>query len=50
MMGIVQVLTHFGFIAMGRALKASGSPLAASLPYTSPIYRIELAMVGRLFS
>jgi len=50
MMSIVQVLTHFGIIAMGRALRATGYPLASSLPYTSPIYRLELAMVGRLFS
>ncbi len=50
MMAVVQVLTHFGIMAMGRALSESGHPLAASLPFTSPIYRLELAMVGRLFS
>ncbi len=50
MMGVVQVLTHFGIMAMGRALRASGHALDDTLPFTSPIYRLELAMVGRLFS
>lgn len=50
MMGIVQVLTHFGIMAMGRALRATGHTLDETLPFTSPIYRLELAMVGRLFS
>lgn len=50
MMGVVQVLTHFGIMAMGRALRATGHPLDETLPFTSPIYRLELAMVGRLFS
>ena len=50
MMAVVQVLTHFGIMAMGRALSRSGHALRESLPFTSPIYRLELAMVGRLFS
>lgn len=50
MMGVVQVLTHFGIIAMGRALLATGHSLPETLAFTSPIYRLELAMVGRLFS
>jgi prephenate dehydrogenase len=50
MMAVVQVLTHFGIMVMGRALSQSGHALDASLPFTSPIYRLELAMVGRLFS
>lgn len=49
-MAVVQVLTHFGIMAMGRALAHSGLTLADTLPFTSPIYRLELAMVGRLFS
>ncbi|HHH30282.1 MAG TPA: bifunctional chorismate mutase/prephenate dehydrogenase [Polyangiaceae bacterium] len=50
MMGVVQVLTHFGIMAMGRTLRATGHTLDETLPFTSPIYRLELAMVGRLFS
>jgi len=50
MMSVVQVLTHFGIMATGRALLATGHTLDETLPFTSPIYRLELAMVGRLFS
>lgn len=49
-MAVVQVLTHFGIMVMGRALAHSGLELADTLQFTSPIYRLELAMVGRLFS
>ncbi|MCA9625099.1 MAG: bifunctional chorismate mutase/prephenate dehydrogenase [Myxococcales bacterium] len=49
-MAVVQVLTHFGIMTMGRALSRSGHRLETTLPFTSPIYRLELAMVGRLFS
>lgn len=50
MMGMVQVLTHFNAIVMGEALKKSGIPLADSLPFTSPVYKLELSIVGRLFA
>lgn len=50
MMGLVQVVTHFRTIATGLALSASGTSLARSLEFTSPIYRLELAFVGRLFA
>ncbi len=50
MMAIVQVLTHFGIMVMGRALSRSGHELAETLRFMSPIYRLEIAMVGRLFS
>lgn len=50
MMAVVQVLTHFGIMVVGRALSRSGHSLDESLPFTSPIYRLELSMVGRLFS
>jgi chorismate mutase/prephenate dehydrogenase len=50
MMAVVQVLTHFGIMAMGLALARSGYALADTLRFMSPIYRLELSMVGRLFS
>ncbi|GAB4547672.1 MAG: hypothetical protein Tsb0013_07580 [Phycisphaerales bacterium] len=49
-MALVQVLTHFSTIVMGEALRASGVDLRESLRFTSPIYRLELAFVGRLFA
>jgi prephenate dehydrogenase len=50
MMAVVQVLTHFGIMTMGRALTRSGVPLADTLRFMSPIYRLEVSMVGRLFA
>lgn len=49
-MAVVQVLVHFRTLVMGRALADSGLSLEESLRYTSPIYRLELAVVGRLFA
>jgi chorismate mutase/prephenate dehydrogenase len=50
MMSVVQVLMHFSTVVMGEALRRSGVQLEDSLRYTSPIYRLELAFVGRLFA
>jgi chorismate mutase / prephenate dehydrogenase len=50
MMANVQVLTHFGIIALGQAFAESGVSLRETIPFMSPIYRLELSMVGRLFS
>jgi len=49
-MAVVQVLTHFGILTMGMALARSGMPLERTLEFMSPIYRLEVSMVGRLFS
>jgi chorismate mutase / prephenate dehydrogenase len=50
MMAIVQVLTHFSTLVMGEALRRTGVPVERSLAFTSPIYRLELAFVGRLYA
>ncbi len=50
MMAVVQVLVHFSTIVMGEALRRTGVSVEDSLRYTSPIYRLELAFVGRLFA
>jgi chorismate mutase / prephenate dehydrogenase len=50
MMAVVQVLTHFGMMVMGGTLARSGAALADTLAFMSPIYRLEVSMVGRLFS
>jgi len=49
-MGIVQALRHFATFAFGQFLHARGVPIARTLELSSPIYRLELAMVGRLFA
>ncbi|NNF41940.1 MAG: prephenate dehydrogenase/arogenate dehydrogenase family protein [Phycisphaerales bacterium] len=50
MMAIVQVLVHFSTLVMGDALRRTGVSVEDSLRFTSPIYRLELAFVGRLFT
>ncbi|WP_417356663.1 bifunctional chorismate mutase/prephenate dehydrogenase [Gallaecimonas pentaromativorans] len=49
-MGFIQALRHFNSFAYGLHLKASGADLNKLLTMSSPIYRLELAMVGRLFA
>jgi chorismate mutase/prephenate dehydrogenase len=49
-MGIVQSLRHFATFAFGQFLHSRGVPIHRTLELSSPIYRLELAMVGRLFA
>jgi chorismate mutase/prephenate dehydrogenase len=49
-MAIVQCLRHFATFAFGRFLCQRQLDLTRSLAFSSPIYRLELAMVGRLFA
>lgn len=50
MMAVVQVLVHLATIVMGCALRDCNTSIEESLRFTSPIYRLELALVGRLFA
>ncbi len=49
-MGIVQALRHFATFAFGQFLHSRHVPIPRTLELSSPIYRLELAMVGRLFA
>jgi chorismate mutase/prephenate dehydrogenase len=49
-MAIVQSLRHFATFSFGRFLSRKGIDLQRSLEFSSPIYRLELGMVGRLFA
>ncbi|WP_445397189.1 bifunctional chorismate mutase/prephenate dehydrogenase [Zobellella sp. An-6] len=49
-MSLVQALRHFTSFAYGAHLCAERADLAQLLRLSSPIYRLELAMVGRLFA
>ena len=49
-MSIVQALRHFATFAFGQFLHTHGVPILRTLELSSPIYRLELAMVGRLFA
>ncbi len=49
-MDLVQALRHFATFAFGRFLWQQQVDLERTLDFTSPIYRLELGMVGRLFA
>lgn len=49
-MEIVQALRHFATFCFGRFLYEKQVRLERTLEFSSPIYRLELGMVGRLFA
>jgi chorismate mutase / prephenate dehydrogenase len=49
-MAIVQTLRHFATFIFGRFLYRRKVDLFRTLEFSSPIYRLELGMVGRLFA
>lgn len=49
-MSVVQALRHFATFVFGRFLYMRRIDLFRSLEFSSPIYRLELGMVGRLFA
>jgi len=49
-MSIVQSVRHFATFAFGQFLRKKQIDLARTLEFSSPIYRLELGMVGRLFA
>jgi len=49
-MKMIQVMRHFSSYVYGRNLQLENPDLEKLLAFSSPIYRLELAMVGRLFA
>ena len=49
-MGLIQALRHFSTFAYGWHLAHEDRNLDTLLALSSPIYRLELIMVGRLFA
>jgi chorismate mutase/prephenate dehydrogenase len=49
-MEIVQALRHFATFCFGEFLFQRNAELERTLEFSSPIYRLELGMVGRLFA
>ncbi|MCV5706965.1 prephenate dehydrogenase/arogenate dehydrogenase family protein, partial [Escherichia coli] len=49
-MTLIQALRHFATFAYGWHLSREQANLDRLLSLSSPIYRLELAMVGRLFA
>ena len=46
----VQAVRHFVTMALGRFLVEEDVDLARSLEFASPVYRLELDFIGRLFA
>lgn len=49
-MDIVQALRHFATFCFGQFLSTKKIELHRTLEFSSPIYRLEMGMVGRLFA
>jgi len=49
-MSIVQTVRHFATFAFGQFLCHKQIDLSRTIEFSSPIYRLELGMVGRLFA
>jgi prephenate dehydrogenase len=49
-MALIQVLVHEKTMVLGSVLERLKADLSRSLQFASPIYRTELAMIGRMFS
>lgn len=49
-MAYIQVMRHFNTFVYGAHLKGENPDLETLTMFSSPIYRLELAMVGRLFA
>lgn len=49
-MAYIQVMRHFSTFVYGQHLQQENPKLNELIAFSSPIYRLELAMVGRLFA
>ncbi len=49
-LGVVQCLTHFAYIAVGATLKDLDFDLKESRSFSSPVYELMLDMIGRILS
>jgi chorismate mutase/prephenate dehydrogenase len=47
---MIQIMRHFSTFVYGRNLQLENPDLDKLMAFSSPIYRLELAMVGRLFA
>jgi prephenate dehydrogenase len=50
LMAVIQGLTHFGNLCMADAIRRTGTDLATAIEATSPVYRIQMGLIGRLLS
>jgi prephenate dehydrogenase len=50
MMAVVQGLTHYVTLCMAESIRRLGVDIGATRDYTSPVYQIEISLIGRLLS
>ena len=50
MMAVVQGLTHFATLCMAETMRRENVGISEALAFMSPVYRIELDLIGRLLS
>jgi len=50
LMSIIQVLLHFHTIVLGNTFQKLKIPIRETLSVASPIYKLEMDMIGRIFS
>jgi prephenate dehydrogenase len=50
MMAVVQGLIHFVTLMVAETVRRTGIDPLSTLPFTSPVYRMEMGLVGRLLS
>ena len=50
MMSVIQVLFHMTTMLKGRVLREFGVDIAETMDYTSPSYRLEINLLGRMFA
>ncbi len=50
MMAVIQGLTHFATLCAADTIRRAGVDVEESLAFTSPIYRIQMGLIGRLLA
>lgn len=50
MMTVIQLIPHMATVVLGHCLRSLNVSVEESLRFTSPIYRLELDLIGRLFA
>jgi len=50
LMAIVQALVHYSTLCMAETMRLMGTDIMKALECTSPIYRIEMGLIGRLLN
>ena len=48
MMAVIQGITHFSTLCMAAAMRTLGTDIGEALASSSPVYRIQLGLIGRL--